>query len=71
MDVESAELWSEIDALILSRCILQSLVRIREASGVSLKDALDLLSERYRLLRAERPDEFCCSSEEYWEGFYP
>lgn len=64
------EQWKEIDALILSRRIVPALRSLREWTGISLGEAIDLHHTRYRQLREERPDDFVCSDADYWVGVY-
>jgi hypothetical protein len=64
------EQWAEIDAHILRSNTLAAIIRIRRFSGVDIRDAIDILIERYRRLRAERPSDFPCSDEEYWRNTY-
>jgi hypothetical protein len=62
--------WDELDPLILAGAKVHFLKRVCDASGMDLRAALELLDDRYNLLRQTRPDEFQCSHEEYWKGFY-
>lgn len=66
----TADQWAQLDALILSRSILLPLKLICEWSGVHFVEAMNIRDARYRQLREERPDDFCCSDEEYWVGVY-
>ena len=62
--------WLSIDDAICANRKLPAIQQIRAASGCSLKDALELLYERYAKLRAEASHRFSDSEEEYWAGFY-
>jgi hypothetical protein len=64
------ERWPTLDEGILRREILTTLKAIRAAAGVSLKEAIDIYHERYKILRKSRPGEFTCDDEAYWEGVY-
>lgn len=46
------------------------LKQLREWLGLNLREAMELESERYRYLRAVRPDDFGCTDAECWEGTY-
>lgn len=58
------------DEQILAQQIIRGLIVIREHLGCSLHDALDVFAARYEVLRVEHPDDFVCSRDEYWVGFY-
>ncbi|MFF1681623.1 hypothetical protein ACFVYG_36950 [Streptomyces sp. NPDC058256] len=58
------------DDLILSKQIIRGLQALREHLCCSLHEALDVFAARYEVLRKERPDDFACSHDEYWVGFY-
>lgn len=64
------EQWDSIDRGILRREILTTLKAIRAATGVGLKEAIDVYHERYKTLRDSRADEFVCDDRTYWEGVY-
>jgi hypothetical protein len=66
----SDDQWAAIDSRILAGNILQALLLIREYAGVGLNAAKDIHWERYQCLWAERPVDFACTDEEYWEGVY-
>jgi hypothetical protein len=66
----SAAEWVAVDRYILAGNILRALKTIRGLRAVSLKEAIDIHFERYKRLRAERPGDFACSHEEYWQGVY-
>lgn len=61
--------WPEIDALIIANAKIMLFTRLRELGLKSLPHCLDLLTIRYRLLRATRRAEFSQSPDEYWDGF--
>lgn len=61
--------WQSIDDLIVQRRILPAMQAIREAEGCSLHRAIDVLAERYELLRRTWPD-FTVPGEEYWRWVY-
>ena len=62
--------WEEIDSHILAGTIILAIMKIRECPNVGVKEALVILGSRYEKLRIERPDDFTCSHDEYWKGFY-
>jgi hypothetical protein len=64
------EHWRTLDEGILRKEILTTLKAIRAAAGVSLKEAIDIYHERYKMLRISRPGEFTCDDQAYWEGVY-
>ncbi|MFE7973978.1 hypothetical protein [Streptomyces shenzhenensis] len=59
-----------MDRDILEHRIIFAIKAIREASGCTLHQALDVFVQRYEELRRDRPDEFQLSREEYGQGFY-
>ncbi len=61
--------WPAIDANIVADLKLPALKEIRALTGCSLREALDIFTKRYAMLRAEAPERFDCSDQEYWEGF--
>ena len=61
--------WEALDRLVLSRYPIQFLVQVQEATGITLREALELLYARYEALRRSRPDDFCCGHDDYWKGF--
>jgi hypothetical protein len=62
--------WDALDPLVLSGAKLEFIVRVREATSVTLPDAQDILVRRYDVLRRSRPQDFAQSHEDYWAGFY-
>ncbi|MFD3929797.1 hypothetical protein [Streptomyces sp. NPDC058614] len=58
------------DDQILAKQIIRGLKVLREHLGCSLPEALDVFAARYEVLRVERADDFACSHDEYWVGFY-
>jgi hypothetical protein len=64
------EQWAVVDAHIFACNILRAIKAIREFAGVGIRDAIDIHIERYRRLRAESPERFTCSHEEYWRDVY-
>lgn len=68
-DASAAErCWLEADPLILTNQTLPALVRIREAFHVNIRDALDLLNERYDKLQREQPENFESDPWAYYRG---
>jgi hypothetical protein len=61
--------WAQIDSCILANTILRGVRTIIEATNVKLSVAMDIFYSRYEKLRSERPKDFACSNEEYWQGF--
>ena len=64
------EAAAEIDENIVAGRIVLALIGIRAELGCSIPAAMDVFSERYERLRAERPQDFTLSHEEYGRGFY-
>ena len=64
------EQWKPIDEWILRKWIINAIKAIKEAAGVSLREAGDIFHDRYDMLRASRSGEFICDEDEYWKGFY-
>jgi hypothetical protein len=64
------QLPESVDQDILESRIIFAIKTIREASGCTLHEALELFAQRYEELRRDRPDDFQLSSEEYGRGFY-
>ncbi|WP_093659601.1 hypothetical protein [Streptomyces wuyuanensis] len=58
------------DDQILANRIIRGLIAIREHLGCSLRESLEVFAARYEALRDERPDDFVCTRDEYWVGFY-
>ena len=58
------------DDHILARRILPGIRTLREHLDCSLQDALTAFTDRYEVLRLERPDDFSETPEDYWDGFY-
>ena len=67
--IDSKDL-EEIDELIYKNSILYAIKKIKEVYKVGLKEALDLIYDRYDYLRETNNDKFLKSKEEYWNGFY-
>lgn len=61
---------AEIDENIVAGRMLPALIGIRTELGCSIHAAIDEFSKRYERLRAERPQDFNLSREEYGRGFY-
>jgi hypothetical protein len=64
------EAWATIDKAIFANMKLPAIKEIRALAGCGISDAVFMLSDRYKMLRAESPERFVCSHEECWEGFY-
>lgn len=64
------ELPESVDQDILGNRIIFAIKSIREASGCTLHEAIDLFAQRYEELRRDRPADFQLSREEYGRGFY-
>jgi hypothetical protein len=62
--------WDEVDRLIVEGQRIQAVQAIRAARGCGLPIALEILADRYTLLRKIRPNDFTQSHEDYWTGFY-
>ncbi|MEV8096051.1 hypothetical protein [Kitasatospora sp. NPDC085879] len=59
-----------VDRHILDHQIIRALKAIRDASGCTLHEALDVFALRYEELRRDRPDDFRVSREEYGRNVY-
>jgi len=59
-----------LDSLIIANRKLEAMQLLRERFGLSIGEALEALTARYRELRTASPDQFTYSDAEYWEGFY-
>ncbi|WP_327119040.1 hypothetical protein OG206_22950 [Streptomyces sp. NBC_01341] len=58
------------DDEIVTHRVLPGITVIREHLRCSLHEALVVFADRYTVLRAERPGDFTCGHEAYWEGFH-
>ncbi|WP_432119698.1 hypothetical protein [Streptomyces sp. bgisy032] len=58
------------DDHILDNRIILGLIEIRGHLSCSLREAPDVFTAWYEVLRAEHRDDFVCGPEEYWTGFY-
>ncbi|MER7955712.1 hypothetical protein [Streptomyces sp. NPDC096030] len=70
MSDQSPPLITVADDDILARRILPGIKALREHLGCSLQDALIAFTDRYEILRLERPSEFSEAPDTYWDGFY-
>jgi hypothetical protein len=61
---------AEINENIVAGRMLPALIGIRTELGCSIPAAIDEFSKRYERLRAERPQDFTLSREEYGRNFY-
>jgi hypothetical protein len=68
--MEDQSLESKLDELIIANRKLEALLLLRQERGLSIPEALDAFTARYKQLRAEAPDRFTCDDKKYWEGFY-
>ncbi len=59
-----------MDRDILEHRIIAAFKAIRETSGCTLHEALDVFAQRYEELRRDRQDVFGLSRDEYGRGFY-
>jgi len=66
----SPEDLQKLDELIVQERILEGLQMIRSKLGLDLRQSLESFNERYRFLRAERPDAFTKPDREYGKDFY-
>ena len=64
------EQWKVVDEDLFAGVKLQALVKIRQFSGSGLSEASETMYARYNKLRAEQPEQFKQSDEEYWQGWY-
>jgi hypothetical protein len=69
MSDKSLPLITVADDDILARRILPGIRALKEHLGCSLQDALIAFTDRYEVLRLERPNEFSEVPDEYWDGF--
>ncbi|MFJ3231529.1 hypothetical protein [Streptomyces sp. NPDC086787] len=61
---------ASVDRDILDHRIIFALNAIREASGCTIHEAIDVFAARYEELRRNHPDDFSVGPEEYGRGFY-
>ncbi|MFG2799794.1 hypothetical protein [Streptomyces pseudovenezuelae] len=64
------DLSDSVDRHILDHRIVLALKAVREASGCTLQEAIDIFEVRYEALRRDRPEEFHLSREEYGHNVY-
>ncbi|MFD7668897.1 hypothetical protein [Streptomyces sp. NPDC059788] len=64
------QLPGSVDRDILEHRIICALKTIREASGCTLHQALDVFAQRYEELRRDRPDDFAASRDDYGRDFH-
>ena len=64
------EKWDELDQLIFSKSILQSIQFTKAVFEVSLAEAMELAHERHLHLRVTSPQNFTCSLEQYYNDVY-
>ncbi|MFE3112281.1 hypothetical protein ACFXKJ_29535 [Kitasatospora indigofera] len=64
------ELPEIVDRHILDHRIVPALKAVRDASGCTLHEAIDIFGVRYEELRRDRPDDFLVSPEEYGRNVY-
>ncbi|OQD57855.1 hypothetical protein BM536_000090 [Streptomyces phaeoluteigriseus] len=69
MSDKSLPLIAVADDDILARRILPGTRALKEHLGCSLQDALIAFTDRYEVLRLERPNEFSEVPDEYWDDF--
>ncbi|WP_143728209.1 hypothetical protein [Micromonospora cremea] len=62
--------WDHLNRLIVEGRRIQAVQAIRASCGCAIPEALDMLAERYALLRAARPDDFKQSHDDYWQGVF-
>lgn len=60
--------WRPIDEAIFANLKLQAIQQIRALTGSGISEAVFVLSDRYKKLRAESPERFTCPDEEYCNG---
>ncbi|MFI9105414.1 hypothetical protein ACIGXA_33375 [Streptomyces fildesensis] len=59
-----------MDHDIFERRIISAMKAIRDATGCSIPEAIDVFAVRYDELRRDRPDDFTVGPDEYGHGFY-
>jgi hypothetical protein len=59
-----------VDELLFDNHPLRAARTIRESTGLGVRQAGDLMYERYDHLRKVAPGRFSVSHEEYWSGWY-
>ncbi|MFF2385689.1 hypothetical protein [Streptomyces sp. NPDC058108] len=64
------DLPESVDRYILDHRIILALKTIKDASGCTLHEAIDIFGVRYEELRRDRPEEFQVSREEYGRGVF-
>ncbi|MGW2886496.1 hypothetical protein ACWDDN_14280 [Streptomyces griseoruber] len=65
-----SRLPDSVDHDILERRIISALKTIRDATGCSIHEAIDVFGVRYDELRRDRPNDFAVGPDEYGHGFY-
>ena len=70
MDHQSPNQPEGLDTLIFSNQKLEAVQLLRRQRGLSLAEATEALTARYRQLRASFPSRFTCDDGEYWKGFH-
>ena len=66
------EQWQLIDKDLFAQNPFRACTEILTLGkpSLSLRDAQDILGERYRKLRAEHPEHFACDEANYWNDWY-
>ncbi|MEU5161160.1 hypothetical protein AB0G74_16340 [Streptomyces sp. NPDC020875] len=64
------DLPESVDRYILDHRIVLALKAIKDASGCTLHEAIDIFGVRYEELRRARPQDFQVSREEYGRGVH-
>ncbi|GAA1408081.1 hypothetical protein GCM10009639_57570 [Kitasatospora putterlickiae] len=64
------DLPESVDRDILDCRIILAVKAVKDASGCTLHEALDVYAQRYEELRRDRPDDFRPSREEYGRNDY-
>jgi hypothetical protein len=64
------EQWPPIDEAIFANLKLPAIRQIQAVNGCSLREALDVLYERYEKLQTEAPEQFNCNDQDYWVNSY-
>lgn len=59
----------QLDDLIFANRKLDAIQLLRQQRNLGVAAATEALSCRYRELRANSPERFTCTDEDYWRGF--
>ncbi|MFI8186147.1 hypothetical protein OG539_41185 [Actinacidiphila glaucinigra] len=61
---------ASVDRDILDHRIMFAIRAIREATGCTIHEAIDVVAVRHEELRRQRPGDFTFPPEDFGQGFY-